>query len=224
VIHKPGQVVIESAGALEGMAPGSRDWCKAIMAAMQSMWSRIEWQYKDWEKDAALLAEYHAWELFPEYGAHDLEQLEAVIAGVPIPDLLKAKEAGRQHQAAIDTARKNKGTVGKHGGDRKSDQGYKNRNGNLDPTPCEQRGNSSAYRTRKLRDVDPAIVERLEAGEFKSVAAAERAARGEEPHPPRKVPTPLEAARRAVARLPDGEWAKLVASESARRGQRKGRV
>ena len=40
-------------------------------------------------------------------------------------------------------------------------------------------GNSAHYRVGKLRRDHPAIADRLAAGEFKSVAAAERAAKGE---------------------------------------------
>lgn len=53
-------------------------------------------------------------------------------------------------------------------------------------------GTSADYRIRKLRRDHPEVAERLAAGQFKSVAAAERASRGEEPNPPRKQKTPLE--------------------------------
>jgi hypothetical protein len=43
--------------------------------------------------------------------------------------------------------------------------------------------NQASTRVRRLRRDHRDIAERLEQGEFKSVAAAERAARGEEPHP-----------------------------------------
>lgn len=50
-----------------------------------------------------------------------------------------------------------------------------------------RQGTSAAYRTAKLRRDHPDIADRQARGEFKSVAAAERAARGE-PAPVRKTP------------------------------------
>lgn len=44
-------------------------------------------------------------------------------------------------------------------------------------------GTSAAYRIRRLRRDCPEAAERLERGEFRTVAAAERWAKGEEPHP-----------------------------------------
>lgn len=60
-----------------------------------------------------------------------------------------------------------------------------------------KQGNSRNYRVARLKRDHPEIVERLAAGEFKSVSAAERAAKGEEPHPKRKEPTALELLKRA---------------------------
>ncbi len=56
----------------------------------------------------------------------------------------------------------------------------------------KQKGNSSEYRIKKLRRDHPEIVEKLEQGEYKSVAAAERAARGEEPEIKRAKKTTVE--------------------------------
>lgn len=66
-------------------------------------------------------------------------------------------------------------------------------------------GTGAVYRVARLRRDCPEAAERLERGEFKSVAAAERYARGEEPHPPRKAPTPLDVLRRAWAKASKAE-------------------
>jgi hypothetical protein len=68
-----------------------------------------------------------------------------------------------------------------------------------------QYGTSSAYRVRKLRRDHPEVADRLDAGEFPSVAAAERAAQGEEPNPPRKAASPAQAAQRCFAKLTPAE-------------------
>jgi hypothetical protein len=81
------------------------------------------------------------------------------------------------------------------------DNGDKSENHNH----CFERGTSATYRIRKLRRDCPEAAQKLERGEFKSVAAAERWARGEEPHPPRKLPSPLDVLRRA--------WAKASAAQ-----------
>jgi hypothetical protein len=58
-------------------------------------------------------------------------------------------------------------------------------------------GSAAKRRIARLKRGHPEIAARMEAGEFKSVAAAERATRGEEPHPPRKKkPFPLILLRR----------------------------
>jgi hypothetical protein len=69
------------------------------------------------------------------------------------------------------------------------------------PNSCHG-SNSASERVQRLRRDCPEAVERLERGEFgNNVAAAERWARGEEPHPPRKQATPAEQVRRLVKRL-----------------------
>lgn len=71
--------------------------------------------------------------------------------------------------------------------------------------PSGQGGTSRTARVARLKRDHPDIAQRLAAGEFKSVAAAVRAARGEDPHPPRRLPPALELAKRAYARLDAAE-------------------
>ena len=72
---------------------------------------------------------------------------------------------------------------------------------NPENVTLHERGNGAAYRIRKLRRDHADIAAGLEAGEFRSVAAAERAARGEEPHPP-TAPRRRPAAWPVVAAAP----------------------
>jgi hypothetical protein len=122
-------------------------------------------------------------------------------AAVGLPE---AVQQGKRQQDAIDTALENPKALQALGANQHS-KGVTN----SENVTSSERGNASSYRVRRLRRDCPEAAERLERGEFKSVAAAERWARGEEPHPPRKVPTPLEAARRAVARLSRAERRQL---------------
>jgi hypothetical protein len=64
----------------------------------------------------------------------------------------------------------------------REEKGYKNEN-----ITFNDRGTAAAYRTAKLRRDHPEIADRMAAGEFKSVAHAERVARGE-PEPVRMTP------------------------------------
>jgi len=72
-------------------------------------------------------------------------------------------------------------------------------------------GTSAERRIARLKRDHPDIGERLDRGEFKSVAAAERAARGEEPNQPRKKKTPLEQAKAICGKLSSAERAELLA-------------
>jgi hypothetical protein len=57
------------------------------------------------------------------------------------------------------------------------------------------------YRIRKLLRDCPEAVAKLRSGEFKSVTAAEKWARGEEPYKPRKQVSPLEKVKGLVRNL-----------------------
>lgn len=72
----------------------------------------------------------------------------------------------------------------KHGGDRKSDQPDESKNVRL-----KQYGNSALERIEVLKRDHPEIAKRLEAGEFKTVAEAERAAGTRAPLRPKKMVT-----------------------------------
>jgi hypothetical protein len=67
----------------------------------------------------------------------------------------------------------------------------------------------------RLKRDHPEVAARLAGGEFKSVAAAGRFARGEGPHPPRKVPTPLDLLRRAWAKASKAERKQFLAERKA---------
>lgn len=136
------------------------------------------------------------------------------------PELLRgsyeeAQKGAREIKTLLD-ALNNKAPLGNHGGIREAiqavremleepdqasepDAGQGSKSGNQNLAQTEHRGTTSAYRIRKLRRDHPTVAARLDAGEFKSVAAAERAARGLEPNPPRRMPTPYENLLRAWA-------------------------
>ena len=66
-------------------------------------------------------------------------------------------------------------------------------------------GNAASYRVAKLKRDHPAIADRLAAGEFKSVAAAERAAKGE--------PQPLDHLKHWWRKATDPERIREAAEE-----------
>lgn len=98
------------------------------------------------------------------------------------------------------------GPLGGRGGDRRSGKARENQGDNITlKGPKIERGTSASYLARRLMRDAPEIFRRLEAGEFPSVRQAAIAAGIV------KVPTPLEKARRAVAKLSDEERVALFA-------------
>jgi hypothetical protein len=90
---------------------------------------------------------------------------------------------------SIEDVASNAKPIGKHGGDRKSEQ----RNGDQGDYITLTRGTTGAnYLTRRIARDAPDILEQMKAGEFPSVRQAAIAAGIV------KVPTPLEAAMKAV--------------------------
>ena len=67
-------------------------------------------------------------------------------------------------------------------------------------------GNSAEYRLQRLRRDHPAIADRYDSGEFRTVSAAERAAG----YSNRPVLSPLDKAQRAVDKLSDADKRKLI--------------
>jgi hypothetical protein len=89
------------------------------------------------------------------------------------------EEIGKRQAVAQEKARENQEPLADHGevGNGRKVELTKSENVNS----THQGGNSSDYRIRKLRRDFPEVAAKLDRGEFKSVAAAERHARGEEP-------------------------------------------
>lgn len=106
----------------------------------------------------------------------------------------EAVKGGRQQQGAIEKVKVTRPAMAAEGGD--PTPLYKNGKCTRLPT-----GNSSARRIARLKRDCPEAVERLERGEFKSVRAAERWARGEDPHPPHKIKSNYEKAQVAYSKL-----------------------
>jgi hypothetical protein len=90
-----------------------------------------------------------------------------------------------RQQAAMEAAPRTRAAMEAAGG---APEGNKNASKNKvskneNDTPCLPKGTTSARRIARLKRDMPEAAKRLAAGEFKSVAAAERWSRGEEPHP-----------------------------------------
>ncbi len=109
---------------------------------------------------------------------------------IGLPEVLN--EVNKQTQAAIDAARETRPAL-------ETGRPVKvYEKDNCTPLP---KGNSSARRIARLKRDHPEAVERLERGEFKSVAAAVRWAKGEDPNPPRKKTSDYEKTQQYYTRL-----------------------
>jgi hypothetical protein len=165
--------------------PRSVSYAWQTVSLLKDVYGRREVSLRDW---AATLADAERHEIFnripPEkpYGSMDA-MLKAEV-GVTLQESV-SKLAARADETRRH-ARENPEAAGKHGGDR-SEQGAKSKNGHL----ATRGTNQASTRIRRLRRDHPDVAARLDAGEFKSVAAAERASRGEEPNPPRRMPAAL---------------------------------
>jgi hypothetical protein len=148
-------------------------------------------QLKDRDGNAFL-----TWELFcaerPPYGfGMTSEEVEALIESKP--RTMAAVKSARENQ---EPSRDGPGAPEGNRNAAKNNGAEKEKRHN-----CPRGSNQSSTRIRKLRRDCPEAAEKLERGEFKSVAAAERWSKGEDPNPPRKVPTRLERVQRLCKAL-----------------------
>ena len=157
-------------GPRELKEPGSPAWCWQTMGLLKHMWESIDRNVDRYEEVWDSVVEHRAWEKFPQdepYGSLEVmkEQLKVGSPG-----------EGRSRTALLAIQAK---PLARAGGDRKRDQ--------VDVRQLDhQGGNDAEYLTAKLARDAPDFLERMQNGEFESVAAAARAA-GILKTPPKRV-------------------------------------
>jgi len=160
---------------------------------------RLEGQPKTWAR------------FCKEVIGYDLDYITTIESGIKLldskgvenPTIQEAHAAGSRQEQAVKVARENQEPLReKAGRPSKPEMVLNSKNSTISkPSGKPKKGSTSAKtRVKQLRRDHPEIAERLEKGEFKSVAAACRAAKGKEPDPPRKTPSPLDLLRKAWSR------------------------
>jgi hypothetical protein len=139
-------------------------------------------------------------------GLKSVEELEALCRGTrgDAAAAIEAIQKARTQQVGLDNPEPLKANS------RPPKKRYTEEERNASST-ISNRGNRASYRVRKLRRDHPAIASRLDAGEFRSVAAAERVARGQEAEPPRRKKSPLQQVKALWAKLTEAEKAEVRA-------------
>jgi hypothetical protein len=177
--------------------PRSVEYAWQTLAYIRTQYELTTVSLSHWEKALAEAEQHTIWDRIPPekpYGS-----LEAMLKA----ELGVSKEESLRQKAAQIVAQ-NVSAAAPRGTNQYSEDGTK-----MQKVPSS-RGNRADVRVARLKRDHPAIAGRLAAGEFRSVAAAERAARGEEPHPPRRVPAPLERAQKAVLALSAADRKRLA--------------
>ena len=172
--------------------------CRCLVKFVQD--AEQMWESLGYESADDLIA--RGYELEPEevHIAVRWLELNAPDEVIGLPEVV---QRGKREKSTLFAAKQNPKPLREHGSNQHEEEDITNSE-NVMSSPVQQ-GNAVSYRIRKLRRDHPEIAARLDAGEFKSVAAAERVAEGLEAEPPRKVPTALDLLRRA--------WAKATPEE-----------
>jgi hypothetical protein len=193
-----------SCGPRDLKRPGTVEWAWQTLSALKRHWVQKKLSVSQFEDILVELEEYHAWDIVPPgnpYGTMDAMLRAEIGKG----EEEAREDIGKRQQAARQAALDNGEPLQPHGTNQHSGEEITN----SETVMSSPQGNAVSYRVRKLRRDCPEAAAKLERGEFKSVAAAERYARGEEPHPPRRVLTPLERAKRNFLKLSKAERRQL---------------
>lgn len=158
--------------------PSSAAFAWQTISLLKTRYQSKATSEKNWTQTLEEAEQYRVYERVPEekpYGSLDAMLLAEI--GVTADE--SKKDVSNRQQAAQQAARENTEAALNVGANQHTTE---------DRTKTEtvlssDGSNSKTRRIRRLRRDHPEAAERLEAGEFKSVAAAERWARGEEPHP-----------------------------------------
>ncbi len=193
----------------------SDDYARLTVEHLRLCWQTLDADFDTVERTIAEIRECQAWERYPPGRPYSsLEGLLAGLLGLNFEQVRKAvRQARKRYEQTQKAAQNNPDPLpnqGRPGVVKKGDKKEKC------PLLSSSRGNQASHRIRRLRRDHPAVAARLDAGEFKSVRAAERAARGEDPNPPRRVAPPLEKIRRLWAALSADDRAAFLREASQR--------
>lgn len=165
---------------------GSPAWCWQTVSLLQNMWTSLDLSHDRYAEVWEKANEHRIWEKIPAdtpYGS-----LEAM------KDKLKVGDAAEARLKVIDLAVQAK-PLRKHGGvngHNKSDEGV--------PAHLHRGAKNADYLTARLARDFPEIHERMQMGEFKSVAAAAREA-GIYPDKPKTITASPDKGRLAKSLL-----------------------
>ena len=146
-------------GPIELKAPGSPAWCWQTVSALQSIWQTLDSDFVRYMRVWNEAEEHRVWEKIPydaPYGSK-----EAMLAKLGMED-----EAGARARVAVEYAIPAR-PLGKHGGTNKHAK---------EGLVRQAQKNDAHYLTARIARDHPEILERMQRGEFTSVAAAARAA------------------------------------------------
>jgi len=149
-------------GPRDSKKPGSLPWCWQTLDYVKNCWKENAFSFKLWQEALDEIKEQRVWEIVPPgnpYGSLDA-LLEAEIG---VSEKTATEEVQDQALNAKD--------LGKSGDNQHTERGCDN------VTSSSKRGNQASYLTSRIKRDHPEILERMKAGEFKSVRQAALAAR-----------------------------------------------
>lgn len=182
---------------------GSRPWAVAVLRNAKLLIHQLESDAKFAGNSLRLLKEHKAWKAFGYASFGLLCKKELGIEETEAAALVEAKAGETIAQVRERTTQeraKQAKPLAEHGGDRKSEGEKSTLQSNLDG-----QGNRASYLTRRIARDRPDVLERMKAGEFKSVRAAAKEAGIV------KERTPLEKAKAAFLMLGDDERREFMA-------------
>jgi hypothetical protein len=171
-----------SFGPRELKQPGTVLWAWQTLSALKREWELRELTVKRYDETLAELVEHKAWELVPP--AKPYGSLDAMLRA----EIGHDAEEGRR---LLD-----------HGGDRRS-EGFQVADSHLKKANQQSSESVERIKSRLQRD-HPKIFQAYQAGKYRSARAAAIAAGIV------RVPTPLEAAQKAVSKLSAGDRRRLM--------------
>ena len=159
----------QTSGPIVLKEPGSPQWCWQLIAAMQTQWRALNFDYALYKQTWEDAENYAVWEKVPydnPYGSK-----ERMLKALDVGDIPAAK--ARVMEKAMTAT-----PLGEHGTNQHSEGVAR---------VASSRRNRSDYLTARIARDRPDIWERMRQGEFSSVAAAAREAGIALPKPRRSV-------------------------------------
>lgn len=185
------------------MPKDSTEYAERTVGYFKRLWKSLDTDFERIDQVLNEIDDSKAWEKYPTdkpYGSLDLLLLAEI--GESEQSVRSKIQSRKRKRATVEAAKANPEAARDKPGNPTGVNQHTERNGVED----EKQHNSSTkghgstnvpYRLKVLRRDHPDIAARLDAGEFDSVAEAERVARGKPAKLPRKKSGPLDILRKA---------------------------